>query len=138
MRQDRPAHGGQRKYPFTISPGTAVILDVTIARRIALTRADSRREVHTLRRTRHAVGRAGVPSHFCQEILGPRHCSLTKEVYTFVDRVSCLDESRRAFIRGVVLTPLPWDSVLGPAWIRNLDQGILSLVEPALLDRNGG
>jgi hypothetical protein len=43
------------------------------------------------------MAEAGVPSHFCQEVLGHASDRLTKEVYTFVDQRNCLDAARQAF-----------------------------------------
>ncbi len=53
---------------------------------------------HTLRKNAATqLAEQGVPSHFCQELLGHATDRLTKEVYTAVDQRKCLDEGRRAF-----------------------------------------
>jgi integrase len=53
---------------------------------------------HTLRKNAATVmAEAGVPSHFCQEVLGHASDRLTKEVYTYVDQRKCLDAARQAF-----------------------------------------
>lgn len=53
---------------------------------------------HTLRKNAATVlAEAGVPSHFCQQILGHASDRLTKEIYTYVDQRKCLEASRRAF-----------------------------------------
>jgi integrase len=53
---------------------------------------------HTLRKNAATqLAEQGVPSHFCQEILGHATDRLTKQVYTFVDQRKCLADSRRAF-----------------------------------------
>lgn len=53
---------------------------------------------HTLRKNAATqMAEAGVPSHFCQEILGHASDRLTKEVYTYVDSRKCLSEARKAF-----------------------------------------
>jgi len=90
----------QRKYPYhNFHRELQLILEVTNARRIAA-HAEPIHEgkFHTLRKNAATqLAEQGVPSHFCQEILGHATDRLTKEVYTFVDQRKCLDESRRAF-----------------------------------------
>jgi len=53
---------------------------------------------HTLRKNAATtLAEAGVPSHFCQQILGHASDRLTKQIYTYVDQRKCLDVSRQAF-----------------------------------------
>lgn len=53
---------------------------------------------HTLRKNAATqLAEQGVPSHFCQELLGHATDRLTKEVYTAVDQRKCLEQGRQAF-----------------------------------------
>lgn len=90
----------QRKYPYhNFHRELKSIIEVTNVRRIAAQLEPIREgKFHTLRKNAATqLAEQGVPSHFCQEILGHATDRLTKEVYTFVDQRKCLDESRRAF-----------------------------------------
>jgi integrase len=90
----------QRKYPYNnFHRELDRVVVATNARRVRAGREPIREGTfHTLRKNAATVmAEAGVPSHFCQEILGHASDRLTKEVYTYVDQRKCLDESRRAF-----------------------------------------
>jgi integrase len=53
---------------------------------------------HTLRKNAATqLAEQGVPSHYCQAVLGHATDRLTKEVYTYVDQRKCLEASRQAF-----------------------------------------
>jgi integrase len=90
----------QRKYPYcNFHRELATILAETNRRR----QLDGRPAIrdgkfHTLRKNAATqMAEAGVPSHFCQEVLGHASDRLTKEVYTAVDSRKCQAEARRAF-----------------------------------------
>lgn len=89
-----------RKYPYNnFHRELKRIMDATNARR-QHSGVESIREgtFHTLRKNAATqLAEQGVPSHFCQAVLGHATDRLTKEVYTFVDQRKCIDESRRAF-----------------------------------------
>jgi integrase len=90
----------QRKYPYcNFHRELAVVLAETNRRR----RTDNRPTIedgkfHTLRKNAATtMAEAGVPSHFCQEVLGHASDRLTKEVYTYVDSRKCQAAARQAF-----------------------------------------
>lgn len=91
----------QRKYPYNnFHRELKRIVAAANARRVRAGVLPIRSEgkFHTLRKNAATqLAEQGVPSHFCQEILGHATDRLTKEVYTYVDHRKCLDESRRAF-----------------------------------------
>ncbi|MEN6423996.1 MAG: site-specific integrase [Phycisphaerales bacterium] len=90
----------ERKYPYNNFHLELRWIQVVTSNRRQAAGLDriSSGSYHTFRKNAATqLAEQGVPSHFCQEILGHATDRLTKEVYTYVDQRKCLEESRRAF-----------------------------------------